>query len=154
MIVPVSHLTHELDEPTVSYVLAAQRPFDDLRQAVGHVSGWLVLAALRAADAVADHPALLRAAELLGECRQTLPQMRATARAREHHECLMRAARTLDLAVRSAQTRAQARTDADIHRLSLTVKAAYADLAAATAALPGFQIVSFADACCARPTLL
>jgi hypothetical protein len=67
---------------------------------------------------------------------------------------MMRVAHAMDAAVRDARTRALIRTDADIHRVSIAVKAAYADLAAATAVLPGFQMVSFADACCARPNLV
>ena len=147
---PVPNVSPPLDDQTVTYVLAAQRPFEDLRQAVGQVSGWLVLAALRTNDAVADHPALMRASCLLGDCLDDLPRLRPTALARPHHERLMRVAHAMDAAVRDAQTRALIRTDADIHRVSIAVKAAYADLAAATAALPGFQMVSFADACCAR----
>jgi hypothetical protein len=108
------------------------------------------LAALRTGDAVSDHPALIRAAALLGECLDDIQRMRPTVLARPHHRSLMRAAHTLDGAVRDAQTHARFRTDADIHRLSIAVKAAHAELAAAAAALPGFPMVSFADACCAR----
>lgn len=138
----------DLDERTVAYVLDAQRPFDDLRQAIAQVSGWLVLAALHTRDAGGDHPALARADTLVRESIDNVRAMRPTSRARPHHDGLVRAGRALGAAVRDARTSRTVTADEDIERVSAAVKTAYAHLARAAAALPGFEIVSFEHACC------
>jgi hypothetical protein len=146
----VTNPTTDLDAQTMTYVFAAQRPFEDLRQALGQVSGWLVLAALHMAEAAGDHPALAGAGSLVRDSLDDLRDMRATARAQTHHACLLRAAGTLAAVVSDARTRTRVRTDAQIERWSHEVHTAYADVARAAGALPGFEMVSFAHACCAR----
>lgn len=144
----MTHTSAELDERTLAYVVDAQRPFDDLRQAIAQVSGWLVLAALHARESVADHPALVGAEALVRDSIEDVREMRTPARAHLHHDCLLRAGRALESAVREARTRRHVRTEADIQRVSSAVKTAYAHLARAAAALPGFELMSFEHACC------
>ena len=144
----MTHASADLDDRTVAYVVDAQRPFDDLRQAIAQVSGWLVLAALHARDSVADHPALVGAEALVRDSIEDVREMRTPVRARRHHDCLLRAARLLDSAVRAARAGRHLRTDADIQRVSKAVQEAYAYLARAAAALPGFELLSFDHACC------
>lgn len=137
-----------MDERTVAYVMDAQRPFADLRQAIAQVSGWLVLAALRTGDAVGDHPALTQAEALVSDAIGAVRDLRATPPARAHQDGLLHAGRALEAAILDARTAAHVRTDADVRRISTTVKAAYAHLTRAAAVLPGFELVSFAHACC------
>lgn len=143
----MTHTSADLDERTLAYVVDAQRPFDDLRHAVAQISGWLVLAALHTRDAVGDHPALVRADALIGDSIAAMREIRVTDRARVHYNCLSRAGQALASAIRDARTRPRIRTDADIRRVSATVRTAYAQLARAAAALPGFELISFEHAC-------
>lgn len=139
-----------IDNETVAYILVARKHFEDLRQVAAQLAGLLVLAAAGGKSATPDHPMIEAAAQLHASASDGIRNTRATPRARTHHECLSRADAALERALASARTRlGRAALSSEIESILTPLKAAYSQLQFASAALPGFEIMSFNQACCA-----
>jgi hypothetical protein len=139
----------KIDDETVAYILKAQKYFEDLRQVAAQLAGLLALAAAGGKSATPDHPMLEAARQLYESASAGIRALRATARATAHRDFLSRAAAALECALSSAQTHLwRAGRGAEIEPILLPLQAAYAQLQLATRALPGFEIISFEQACC------
>jgi len=144
-------LAGALDERTIRYVLETRPQFEELRQAVGQLAGMLVLAAAGAKSVTQDHPLFATARETLTRAADGIRAARPSPRAVHHHRHLLGAIETLDIALQ------RAKADMHLHNLEreriepvlAPLQAAYRHLAWAADALPGFEIVSFDQACCA-----
>jgi hypothetical protein len=141
-----------IDNETVAYILVARKHFEDLRQVAAQLAGLLVLAAAGGKSATPDHPMIEAAAQLHASASDGIRNARATPRARAHHECLSRAEVALECALASARTSlGRAALSSEIESILTPLKAAYSQLQFASAALPGFETISFNQACCAPP---
>jgi hypothetical protein len=140
-----------LDDPTIRYVLETRPHFEDLRHAVGQVAGMLVLAAAGAKTVTQDHPLFAAARSTLERVSEGIGAVQPSARAIHHHRHLVAAVGGLGLALKRAQEDLhlhgidRARVDPVLEPL----KTAYRNLAWAAQALPGFELLSFDQACCA-----
>ena len=144
-------LADTLDDRTIRYVLDTRPHFEDLRQAVGQVAGMLVLAAAGARSVTPDHPLLATARATLERICDGVAGAQPSARATHHHRHLVAAVGALGIALKRAQE--------DLHRQGTErehidpvldpLKTAYRNLAWAAQALPGFELLSFDQACCA-----
>jgi len=144
-------LADALDERTIRYVLDTRPHFEELRQAVGQLAGMLVLAAAGAKSVTQDHPLFASACETLGRAFDGIRSARVSARATHHHRHLLGAAEALGFALKRAKedTHVHGVERARIDPVLEPLQAAYRHLAWAAKALPGFEIVSFDQACCA-----
>jgi len=133
----------DLDERTVAYILATRKPFEDLRQVAAQLAGLLVLAAAGAKSGTPEHPMLEAAGELYRAAAEGVRSARPTERARAHHRHVERAVEALG----SALTRA--REEVRVEPVLAPLKRAYGELRAAAKELPGFQMISFEQGCCA-----
>jgi hypothetical protein len=131
-----------VDDATAEYILGTRKCFEDLRQVAAQIAGVLVLAAAGAKSATPDHPMLAAAAELHRAAFDQLRSVRPTECGRAHHRYLMQAAEALDIALSAAQR-------VEVDSILLPVRAAYAHLQHAGDTLPGFEMVAFAQGCCA-----
>ena len=130
------------DDRTAAYIIEVHKYFEDLRQVASQLAGLMVLAAASGKSTVADHPLLEAARRLHQEATDGLLTTRATERARVHHHYLVEAAAALDCSLAQPEV-----------GLALgPLRAAYAHLERASQSLPGFEMVSFEHACCARVT--
>jgi hypothetical protein len=144
-------LSHTLDDRTIRYVLETRPHFEDLRHAVGQVAGMLVLAAAGSKTVTQDHPLFATARATLERVSDGIGAVRPSIRAVHHHRHLIAAVGGLGLALKRAQEDMhlhgidRARVDPVLEPL----KTAYRNLAWAAEALPGFELLSFDQACCA-----
>lgn len=133
-----------VDDQTASYIIQNRKYFEDLRQAAAQLAGLLVLAAAGAKTAAPDHP-LLTAAELTCEnAGDALRLAKVTPHASNHHGYLLQSATALRIALSAARSGI-----ADIDPILTPLRAAYAHLQHASHSLPGFEMVSFEQSCCA-----
>jgi len=123
------------DDQTTAYVLHTQPCFEDLKQVAAQLAGLLVLEEL---GATPDHPMLLSAQSAHRNAVDRLRSARVPPRARAHHNHLLAAARNLKSAL-----------DGTGDKL-IPLERCYAELRAASRALPGFPIISFEQGCCAH----
>jgi hypothetical protein len=130
------------DDATATYILENQRCFEDLKQVASQLAGLLVLAAAGSNEAAPDHPALARARELFREAHEAFQIARPTVRARKHHAHMTRAFEDLGAALQLSELRI------DVDGIVMPLRAGYAELERAADALPGFEKVSYARACC------
>jgi hypothetical protein len=138
-----------IDDETVAYILLAQKHFEDLRQVAAQLAGLLVLAAAGSKTATPGHPMLEAAKQLHASSVAGIRSLRATPRASAHRDYLSRAAAALECALSSAQTHLwRAERRAEIIPILRPLQAAYAQMQLAAAALPGFEMISFEQACC------
>src|SRR5579871_2732622 len=144
-------LAETLDDRTIRYVLETRPHFEDLRHAVGQVAGMLVLAAAGAKTVTQDHPLFATARGTFERVSEAIAAVHPTARALHHHRHLVAAVDGLGLALKRAEEDLhlhgvdRARVDPVLEPL----KIAYRNLAWATRTLPGFELLSFDQACCA-----
>lgn len=129
----------EIDDQTAAYILATQTYFEDLKQVAAQLAGLLVLSASGAKSATPDHPMLNSAEQLYKNATDGLKSVRATPRARRHHESLQTALAKLGDALSSAKGTGDP---------LIPLESAYADLRSAAKTLPGFEMVSFDHCCC------
>jgi hypothetical protein len=129
-----------IDDRTTAYIIEVHKYFEDLRRVASQLAGLLVLSAAGSKSTVLDHPMLELARRLHREAAEGLLAIRATERARLHHHCLVEAAGALDCAL--------ARFEVSLAVEPLRI--AYSHLERASQSLPGFEMVSFEHACCAR----
>jgi hypothetical protein len=144
-------LAVQLDDKTLSYVLATRLYFEDLRQAVSQVAGMLVLASAGAKSVTQDHAMFAAAQEAHRRALDGIYAMRPTTRAAHHHRHLLKAAEDLGLALaRSADRLHLDSKDAGgKDGVFGPLEAAYRNLSWASRTLPGFEVVNFDQACCA-----
>ncbi len=131
-----------IDDATAAYILENQRCFEDLKQVASQLAGLLVLAAAGSKEAAPDHPALGAARVLFREANDALLQARPTERSRRHHEHLAQAAALIGVALKEVGA------TLDVGRVLIPLRAGYTELERAADALPGFEKVSYARACC------
>jgi hypothetical protein len=140
-----------IDDETVAYILEAQKHFEDLRQVLAQLAGLLVLAAAGGKSATPDHPMLEAAQRLHGSAAAGIRGLRAPPRASAHRGYLSRASAALECALSSTQTHLwPAEHGAGADPILRPLQAAYDQLRLAAGALPGFEVISFEQACC-RP---
>lgn len=140
-----------IDDRTVAYVVASQPIFEDLRQVAGQLAGLLVLSATGAKTAAPDHPMLTTAAQLFDQAADAVERARGsvTEPARRHHDSLRQAATALRDALTATRLElGKPPAAADLDAALVPLRQAYACLQEAAGALPGFQMVSFEQACC------
>lgn len=136
-----------VDAATLAYVLATRPPFDLLRQAAGQLAGILLLAAVGSAEA-RSHPGLPPAAACCAEAHERLRRAVPTPRAAHHHRHLLQAAAAVGAAL-TAIAHLRRHDDATIAAVQAPLQEGYRHLQWAAGALPGFEIVAFAQGCCA-----
>ena len=139
----------DIDDETVAYILSAQRLFEDLRQIAAQLAGLLVLAAAGGKTATPDHP-MLEAAERLHQSAATdIQSLRPAGRASAHREHVLQASAALGCALACARGYlARAEYGAGVNSVLYPLQAACDQLRLAAGALPGFQVISFEQACC------
>ena len=144
-------LAGALDDDTVGYVMATRSDFDALKRAAGQLAGLLVLAAVGAKSITQEHAMLDAARAAHAEAVDRLAAARVPRRAVHHHHHLTLAAATIGMALDRAAARmddyAAGRREVDAALEPL--KRGYRELQGAAGTLPGFEIVSFEQACCA-----
>ena len=133
----------ELDDATAAYVLETSKAFEDLRQVAAQLAGLLVLEAAGARSELPQHPMLGAAEELYRSAAQAVGTVRVSARARRHHDHLAQATADLGCALRAA------RRSLAVDPILIPLRSAYAQLEGASRELPGFEMVAFAQGCCA-----
>jgi hypothetical protein len=131
-----------VDDATAAYIVENQKCFEDLKQVASQLAGLLVLAAAGSKEAVPDHPMIDLARELYREADEAVRRARPTERARQHHEHIARAAASIGIAL--SETGGALNVD----RILVPLRAGYTELERAADALPGFEKVSYARACC------
>lgn len=140
-----------MDDRTVGYVIASQPIFEDLRQVAAQLAGMLVLFATGSKTAAPDHPMLTTASQLFAQAADGVAAVKAsvTDSAREHYDALTGATVSLRDALAAAQCElGKPGLAADLDAPLLPLRHAYDCLQRAASALPGFQMVSFEQACC------
>jgi hypothetical protein len=140
----------ELDDRTLTYVLAARPAFDLLRDAASQLAALLVLAAAGGRSAQ-DNPvfALARAAQ--SEAWDLIGVLRPGQHGAHHHRHLLACAEVLKWAFEEAS---QTLHKGSEERALTLLREALRQLHFAAAALPGFEVVSFSQACCAAHSLV
>jgi hypothetical protein len=131
-----------VDNATAAYIVETQRCFEDLKQVAAQLAGLLVLAAAGSKEALPDHPALGAARELFREANDQLRSASPTDRARKHYSHLARAVSEIDKALQETSGGLK------VERILAPLRAGYAELERAADALPGFEKVAYARACC------
>ena len=132
-----------IDDETAAYILQTRKPFEDFRQVAAQIAGLLVLSASGANTASPDHPLLESAAELYQDALDEVRGAQPTERALVHHRCLLDASTALSAALTAA------RANLAVDSVMTPLHRAYSYLQKSSATLPGFEMVSFAQGCCA-----
>lgn len=134
-----------IDDGTVAYVMTARPAFEDLRQVAAQLAGLLVLEAAGAKSGGPEHPMLEAAGRRHAEALEAIHGARVTRRAQRHHEFLLAAAGAIGSALEAANR------GIEIDPVLTPLRTAYAHLQDASRELPGFEMVSFEQGCCAVP---
>jgi hypothetical protein len=129
-----------IDDRTAAYIRATHPAFEDLRQVAAQLAGLLVLREAGARTAEADRRAVEAVFRRAADC---VLSASATERARKHHRHLCRSIDALDRALALAQSSAGDPLEA--------LREAYQQLQSASRTLPGFEMIHFAQGCCAIP---
>ena len=139
----------DIDDETVSYILSTQRLFEDLRQATAQLAGLLVLAAAGGKSATPDHPMLGAIERLHQSAAAEIQGLRQAGRASAHREHVSQASEALGCALSCARDYL-GRTEhgTAVNGVLYPLQAACDQLRCAAGALPGFQVISFEQACC------
>lgn len=140
-----------LDETTIAYILPAQRHFEGLKQAAGQLGGLLVLAAAASKSITQEHAMLEAARRAHAEAAEGIAGLTPPAQAAHHHHHLRAAAKAIGAALAEAgrSLHAFAAGRRDIEAALRPLKLGHRHLGWAAGALPGFEMVSFGQACCA-----
>lgn len=144
----VDPASENLDSRVFDYVCKAQPAFEKLRQSAAQIAGLLVLGAA-GGRCDADHPMFALALEAYANGADMISGLVPPAKAVHHHHHIMRAVRALELAVAAAPAAVTLRDDLAIDAALLPLQTAYTELQHASRCLPGFEIVDFAQGCCA-----
>ena len=140
-----------LDDQTLAYVLAIRPAFDLLRDAMGQLAGLMILAAA-GSRRWRDRPLLELATERLHEAKDLVGTVQPTPAGHHHHHHLMRCGSILRDASRSAGCATRIPEREGVTRTLHLLQQAARHLQAASAALPGFDIVAL-QGCCCGPSL-
>jgi hypothetical protein len=134
-----------IDDRTAAYVIEAHPAFEDLRHVAAQLAGLLVLVATGSRDASPDHPMLKTAKQVCAKGVDGVKIARSLVgdRTEAHHRNLLAACESLSRALESAE-----KWPVDVDAVLGPLRAAYDRLQAASKALPGFEMVSFEQACC------
>jgi len=134
-----------LDDRTAQYIIAVHPPFEDLRQVAAQLAGLLVLVATGSKDASPDHPMLETARQVWANGIDGVKRASSLVgdRTETHHRNLLAACQSLSRALESAE-----KWPVDVDAVLVPLGAAYHSLQSASRELPGFQVVSFEQACC------
>ncbi len=138
-----------LDEATLRYVMAMRVPFDLLRQAAGQLAGVLVLA-VSTRTGVAGHPMLELARAARREAQEAVLATKPPPRGTHHHRHVSRAADMITLALDAAYLHRRGDDDTATDGVLRPLRCGFQELRQAAAAVPGFEVVDFAQGCCAR----
>ena len=139
-----------VDDATVAYILENRRYFEDLRQVASQMAGLLVLAAAGSKEALPDHPMIEAGVRLHREAADRLRSAAVPLRAQRHHEHLLQAASSLNDALsEAARCLRPLGGGLEIDPILNPLRAGYASLERAAAALPGFELVALERGCCA-----
>lgn len=138
-----------LDDATTRYILATRPAFEELRHATGQIASLLILQATGASSATPDHPMLQQALEGCAAARDVIAHAKPTAAAAHHHLHLRRALALVVRAAEQAVRHLDKRGDHDVDAILKPLRQGWQEIHFASAALPGFEPVSFGLACCA-----
>ena len=135
----------DVDDRTAAYVIDVHPQFEDLRHVAAQIAGVLVLAASGSKEASPHHPMLDSANQVRGRAADAVTRstVLVSERSRRHHRHLVDASQSLAAALASCGT-----WPIDIDAVLVPLRDAYGHLWRASKALPGFQMVSFEQACC------
>jgi hypothetical protein len=133
-----------MDDRTTAYVLAAQPPFEDLRQVAAQLAGLLVLAATGSKDSTPDHPMLQMSKQVLASAEDGVK--RAGVLVGEHARAHYRSLADASVSLHDALTRAGA-WPMDIDAVLVPLQHAYAHLRDASRTLPGFAVIEMSQGC-------
>jgi len=134
-------MTSQNDEQIVAYTVATQPCFEDLKQVAAQLAGLLVLKSSGSTSAIPDHPMLKSAALVHSNAVDALRTARITPQVAKHHNHLLNTSMHLSAALKALHAGADPLTALEL---------AYDELRSASHSLPGFQMISFNHACCAR----
>ncbi len=141
----------ELDRATVAYVVASRKHFDRLRQATGQLAGLLVLAASGVNSITPEHAVLAAARAAYAEAAANIRCIGVPERARHQHHHLLLAVDLIGVALQhcGSEIAAYAINRRNIDDALHPLQRGYAHLQQAAALLPGFEVIAFAQGCCA-----
>ena len=142
--VPGVDLSSSYDR-TVAYIVNTRPAFEDLLQVASQLAGLLVLVASGASPAATGHPVVAAAREKCRDAAEAVRSARPTEQARLHHDYVLLAATALESAVAAAGERLD---PAGVEGVLAPLRAGYEHLRRASQMLPGFELISFMQACC------
>jgi hypothetical protein len=137
------------DDATRAYVEAASECFEDLRAVTAQLAGLLLLSASGARSAGPRHPIVAVAEERLEVARTAL--FRLTPRSsptQNHHAHLAATVARLTEALQRIRSTQPGREN--VTEPTELLRGAWDELAAASRALPGFDLIDLSGACCAQ----
>ena len=137
-----------LEADTIAYVLASRPAFDACRDALGQMAGLMILAAAGSRD-WRERGLLELAGERLESAQESLREASPTAVGRHHQDHLEACVALLRKSYACARSAIDLR-DAAPPVLAL-LRAASPQLPSASAALPGFPVVTLDGCCCGKP---
>ncbi len=137
----------EVDGSTTIYVLTAQTAFDGLRRTAMQLAGLMLLAALGGLSRQ-DHPLLGLAETAHATAADVLRSLSVPDNSAHHHHHLLKAERALLAALHRIRSGLHHGEDAQT-KITHVIELALEHLRSASKALPGFDLVSFSDGCCA-----
>lgn len=127
-------------------MIAARPVFEDLRQVAAQLAGLLLLAATGSKESTPDHPMLAASRQVLAQAGDGVKRagVLVSDPSRAHHGGLVEASAALSQALARAGG-----WPLDVDAVLIPLRDAYAHLQEASRTLPGFEMVSFEQACCA-----
>jgi hypothetical protein len=135
-------MTSTIDDQTAAYVAATHTFFEDLKQVAAQLAGFLVLHAAGSESANPDHPLLKSAHQVFQRAEDGIRAVQVSRGAHDHHTHLLNAATLLDEVLSSLRRRGDP---------LVLLEQTWAELRAASRALPGFPILDFERGCCGSP---
>lgn len=144
-------LGRALGSDAVAVYAAACRPvYEDLRRVIGQLSGLLILARLTTRTEMVDLPEMVQCRARWDEAGQKLGALTAPPGLQRHKTQLDSAHAFSGLVITAfADLRRGMDMTAQLDRMTVRIKRAYAHLEAASAPKAGLQMVDFTHACCA-----
>jgi hypothetical protein len=143
----------ELEDAALRYVLDAQPVFETLKRVTTQLAGFALLQAVGARDAHMQDTPLAQARRALGPALDGLRALKPPSTATHHHRHLSGLAGALEQALAHSEASiVGARREELAQAARPYLDAAISHLRSASRLLPGFEVVSLDQACCAcRP---
>jgi hypothetical protein len=149
----------DLGEQDREYILLAQPVFEDLRQIVNLLAGFMLVSQAAPAHGFVAGDLTMRSRALLDEARQQFERLTPGPRSRHHFLHLQRAFARIEDALGASR---ESRIGLDPGDRGLAdLSAAWREMIHVSNALPGFERVDLSQSCCAQhfatrkqPTLL